>query len=357
MCRLWSHNVNSSEPKRFNEQKHTLRFFIAGSIDPVSDIPFRTTLPVSEELPFAVHWLNNKSTAFTNKAEKFHSGALLPLSRLSSVLSFASSINEEMLQSWVCVDDREQAVIPSNVGQGSLEGGFPYKPHSYSFANFLSPSKSFLGGHKSHTTNSLQDYRVSELKRALAHLMDDWNSSPDLLLCIHPTAGSLMVWTVEGLDAPPHSSRLVHISFSSCLPHIFPPHLSQSLRQNLLQFIIKEPEAVQTKVATADGETTVSDMSLPVPSIRLPGTGTGSVDGLKESPKHKPESTLYLISSHMNGSLNTWSVELTPQSNYSTSIAGLIHCGGTGGHHCKVHSIQRHPWLPVVMTVSSLVRI
>ncbi len=185
--------------------------------------------------------------------------------------------------------------------------------------------------------------------------MDDWNSSPDLLLCIHPTAGSLMVWTVEGLDAPPHSSRLVHVSFSSCLPHIFPPHLSQSLRQNLLQFIIKEPEAVQTKVATSGSET-VSNLSLPVPSIRLPGSGMGIVDGLKDSPKHKPESTLYLISSHMNGSLHTWSVELTPQSNYSTSIAGLIHCGGTGGHHRKVHSIQRHPWLPVVMTVSSQVR-
>lgn len=51
-----------------------------------------------------------------------------------------------------------------------------------------------------------------------------------------------MVWTVEGLDAPPNLERLVHVSFSSCLPHIFPPHLSQSLRQDLLQFLAKEPD-------------------------------------------------------------------------------------------------------------------
>ena len=348
ICRLWSQSVLAT-----TEQRYTIRFFIAASIDPISDIPFRTTLPISDELPFSVHWLNNKSTAFTNKAEKFQAGALLPMSRLGSILSFASSINEEMLQSWVCIDDREQAqqsAMSPSTGQGSHdERETPHKPHSYSLSSFLSGNKPSLAPPK---PSGPQESRTSERKRALAHLMDDWNSSPDLLLCIHPTAGSLMVWTVEGLDAPPNSSRLVHVSFSSCLPHIFPPHLSQSLRQNLLQFIIKEPEAVQTREATAEGET-VSDMSLPVPSIRLPGTMGGGVDVLKDAPKQKPESTLYLVSSHKNGSLNTWSVELTPQSNYSTSIAGLIHCGGTGGHHCKVHSIQRHPWLPVIMTVSS----
>lgn len=353
ICRLWSHSVSS------NDRRYCVRFFIVASIDPVADIPFRTTLPIND-LPFSVHWLNNKSTAFTNKADKFHAGALLPISRYGSVMSFASSINEEMLQSWVCIDDREQPTghqfgSPGG-GQSSPEGEPPNKG-SYSLSNFLSlhrdkPARSYMP-HPPPSPH--QDTKVSlEHKRALAHLMDDWNSSPDLLLCIHPSLGSLMVWTVEGLDAPPNSSRLVHVSFSSCLPHVFPPHLAQSLRQEFLQFIIKEPDAVQPRTATAGGGT-ISDFSLPVPSIRLPGGSMGTMDHITDTPKSKPESTLYLVSSHMNGSINTWSVELTTQSNNCTSIAGLIHCGGTGGHHCKVCSIQRHPWLPVVMTVSTQV--
>ena len=190
-------------------------------------------------------------------------------------------------------------------------------------------------------------------KRAYAHLMAEWNTSPDLLLCIHPSVGSLMVWTVEGLDAPAHASRLVHISFSSCLPHVFPPHLAQTLRQELLQFLIREQDVIHPK--TSDEST--DSMSLPVPQIRLSSSGSmatmSHLQGSEDVPKVRPESTLILLSSHINGSLNTWSVELTEQSNSSTSIAGLIHCAGTGGHHSVVRAICRHPWLPILITVSS----
>ena len=195
-------------------------------------------------------------------------------------------------------------------------------------------------------------------KRAYAHLMAEWNTSPDLLLCIHPSVGSLMVWTVEGLDAPAHASRLVHISFSSCLPHIFPPHLAQTLRQELLQFLIREQDAIHPTSASSDGGPGGTDsLSLPVPQIRLSSSGSmatmSHLQGSEDVPKVRPESTLILVSSHVNGSLNTWSVELTEQSNSSTSIAGLIHCAGTGGHHSVVRAICRHPWLPILITVSS----
>ena len=191
-------------------------------------------------------------------------------------------------------------------------------------------------------------------KRAYAHLMAEWNTSPDLLLCIHPSVGSLMVWTVEGLDAPAHASRLVHTSFSSCLPHIFPPHLAQTLRQELLQFLIKEQDAIHPRAVPGEG---TDSLSLPVPQIRLSSGGSmatmSHLQGSEDVPKVRPESTLILVSSHINGSLNTWSVELTEQSNSSTSIAGLIHCAGTGGHHSVVRAICRHPWLPILITISS----
>ena len=95
-----------------------------------------------------------------------------------------------------------------------------------------------------------------------------------------------------------------------------------------------------------------SELSLPVPQIRLP-TGKKVVDIPDSSQSLRPESSLILLSSHCSGSLNAWSVELTVQANYCTSIAGLIHCGQTGGHSNEIKAAYRHPWLPVIMTIAS----
>ena len=363
ICRLWSHSLSTERKKR-------LRFFIAASIDPLADIPFRST-PAIEDVPFIVHWLNNKETTLTSKAEKTQRGAFRPASRHSSLASFASSINEEILQSWVCIDDSAedhasdpQSSDPAPPGaSGSTVLRKQHQPHVYSFSNFLSisaqtqqqktPAATVQGGSVSLGGGLQVDGKMLSLSmKFFAQLMDEWCNSPDLLFCIHPSTGSLMVWTVEGLDAPLNSTRLVHVSFSSCLPHTFPPQLAQSLKHELLQFLIKEPDVVQTReIASATGS--VTDISLPVPQIKLPSGGNMSNLSKEDIPKTKPDSTLYLVSSHLNGSLNTWSVELTVQSSYYTSIAGLIHCGGTGGHHSEVKAVHRHPWLPVLMTVSS----
>ena len=355
ICRIWSHSVTQ-------ERSNRLRFFIAASIDPVADIPFRSMAPI-EGMPFLVHWLNNKETTFTSKAEKTQKGSFLPLSRHSSLASFASSINEDMLQSWVCIED----ILPSPEPSSS-DSEHRKLPHVIALENYLRPSSSASarstsgGGSPSHHHQDAAggtggSSRTSISKKLFAGLMDEWCNSPDLLLCIHPGTGSLMVWTVEGLDAAHTTSRLVHVSFSSCLPHIFPPHLAQSLHQGLLQYLIKEPDVVHTREMALAGS--LADISIPVPQIRLPSGGTvmGSMADLiknnkEELPKTKADSSLILISSHQNGSIHAWSVELTVQSNYYTSIAGLIHWGGTGGHHLEVKAVHRHPWLPVLMTVS-----
>ena len=358
ICRLWSHSLSVERKKR-------LRFFIAASIDPLADIPFRST-PAIEDLPFIVHWLNNKETTLTSKAEKTQRGAFRPASHHSSVASFASSINEEILQSWVCIDEsaEDHGSDPQSADVSGSSVRKQHQSHVYSFSNFLSLSAQTQQQRTAAATQGggsvslgggahVVDGKMLSLSmKFFAQLMDEWCNSPDLLFCIHPSTGSLMVWTVEGLDAPLNSTRLVHISFSSCLPHTFPPHLAQSLKHELLQFLIKEPDVVQTReIASATGS--VTDISLPVPQIKLPSGGSMSNLSREDLPKTKPDSTLFLVSSHLNGSLNTWSVELTVQSSYYTSIAGLIHCGGTGGHHSEVKAVHRHPWLPVLMTISS----
>ena len=155
---------------------------------------------------------------------------------------------------------------------------------------------------------------------------------------------------------------LVHVSFSSCLPHVFPPHLAQTLHQELLQYLLKDPEPIGVLASplsptlASPGKLSplhsASELSLPVPQIRLP-TGAKVVDVPESSKTFRPDSSLVLLSSHRNGSLNAWSVELTVQSNYCTSISGLIHCGQTGGHSKDVQCMYRHPWLPIIMTVAN----
>ena len=309
-----------------------------------------------EGMPFLVHWLHNKETTFTSKAEKTQKGSFLPLSRHSSLASFASSINEEMLQSWVCIED----TLPSPDQTTSR------LPHVFPLENYLRsgprPQGGMAGeaplgpGNPQQKSDTAATARSNLARKMFAELMDEWCNSPDLLLCIHPGTGSLMVWTVEGLDSAHSTSRLCHVSFSSCLPHIFPPHLAQSLHCCLLQYLIKEPDVVHTREMALTGS--LADISIPVPQIRLPsgGTVTGAIVGRgsnwEEVPKTKADSSLILVSNHQNGSIHAWSVELTVQSNFYTSIAGLIHRGGTGGHHLEVHAVHRHPWLPVLMTVS-----
>ena len=329
-------------------------------------------MPLNNQ-PFIVHWLNNKETTLTSRVDKYQKGLSLPVSHFSSIQSFTSIFNEEILQSWVCIEDGDET-DDAHTGMGGGAGKSDREltdvvssssrknVTSYSFSNYLSPRV----GERPNSANNMSPNQIGSLKskitvqqkRALAHLLDEWCYTPDLLLCIHPTVGSLMVWTVEGLDAPPNLERLVHVSFSSCLPHIFPPYLSQSLQQDLLQFLIKEPDILHTREANAEGGGGggAADVSLPVPQIHLSGRNMSNMSNLEISEdvhKIKADTTLILISSHSNGSLNTWSVELTMQSNYCTSIAGLIHCAGTGGHRSKVKKIQRHPWLPILMSISS----
>lgn len=307
-----------------------------------------------ENMPFIIHWLNNKETTFTSKAEKTQKGYTLPLSRHSSLASFASSINEEMLQSWVCIEEGGPEEHGSDHQSADATGASTTRKaasHVYSFSNFLSiaatgHSKGSRGASPHH-----EGSRMTASMKLFAQLLDGWVNSPDLVLCIHPSNGSLMVWTVEGLDAPYNSAKLVHVSFSSYLPHILPPHLAQSLRQELLQFLIKEPDVVQTREIASAGS--YVDISFPVPHVNLPSGGSMAEVRKDNILKTKPDSTLILVSSHLNGSLNTWSVELTVQSHNCTSIVGLIHFGETGGHHSEIQAVHRHPWLPVLMTVSS----
>ncbi len=176
-CRIWSHVV----PHEKAPQSNLLRFFLAATIDPVADIPFRSTMPV-EDAPFIVHWLNNKEMTFTNKVDRIYR-------RPQSLLSPSSSMNEEMLSSWVCVEEKAS---PDPEGVSDFQ--------TFDIGDYVPPDSPKM---------SLQHKDVGFVldKKKEAQLTEEWINMPDLLVCIHPNNGSLMVWTMEGLDTPKHSTK------------------------------------------------------------------------------------------------------------------------------------------------------
>lgn len=185
ICRLWSLTL----PREKAPQSNLLRFFLATSIDPVADIPFRSTMPV-EDADFIVHWLNNKEMTYSSKANYINQSGL---TRHVSEISIGSSVNEDMLSSWVCVEEK------SSDAEVEEEPATRYQ--SYSLGDYLSKPRA------SRESPGLGGGGVGGLsKRHEKHLLEEWINSPDLLVCIHPNNGSLMVWTVEGLDSPKYST-------------------------------------------------------------------------------------------------------------------------------------------------------
>ena len=336
ICRLWKHQIRSRRRTRYSR----LRFHIAITISPNSDIPFRSTMPV-KDAPFTVHWLDNKEMAFTRKAEKVRKGYTGVLSHHPSISSLQSQEDENQKKS-----DAEWDYVESFFSRSdsmSEEFDVPVKSVKYYSSDWCYSAQSPLPSKPTVHIGS-----CSIPTKDFLRFLDDWCNSSDLLLCVHPNSGSLMIWTVEGLDSSPTCHKLAHVNFSSCLPHIFPPADAFTLRQELLTFRHKP---VLDSVTSQDVCNESYDGLVVLHDTDGQGAPTaGSRAG--EERTVDPVSSLSVLSCHTNGSLNLWSVELGPLP--FTSVSGLIHLAHISGHHSAVTNIVKHPSLPIVVTTSSV---
>ena len=142
-------------------------------------------MPV-EDAPFIVHWLNNKEMSFTNKVDRIYR-------RPPSAQSMSSGINEEILSTWVCVEEKSSPG-PEGVDEYQM----------FDIGDYVAPQAEPQS--PKHTSPQKDTSFVLDKKKEV-QLTEEWISSPDLLVCIHPNTGSLMVWTMEGLDTPKHSTK------------------------------------------------------------------------------------------------------------------------------------------------------
>jgi len=336
VCRLWKHHIKNRRRTRY----FRLQFHIATTISPNSDIPFRSTMPV-KDAPFTVHWLDNKEMAYTRRAEKVRKG-------YTGMLSHHPSISS--LQSY------------QETNQDQTDVGWDYVESDFARSDSLTEDFDSAGGDSSKYYSSnwwYSSYTPLQNKSAVhigqcsiptkefLKFLDDWCNSADLLLCVHPNSGSLMIWTVEGLDSSSTCHRLAHVNFNSCLPHIFPPSDAFTLCQELLTFrhkpVLDSVTSRNVSYDKFDGLLVVDDVDNPESSVMSKPYSERIVD---------PASSLSVLSCHTNGSLNLWSVELGALP--FTSVSGLIHVAHVSGHHSNITSIVKHPSLPVLISTSSV---
>ena len=275
--------------------------------------------------------------AFTRKAEKVRKGYTGMLSHHPSISSLQSQEDENKPEAeWDYIDG-----FFTRSDSMSEEFDVSMKSHKYYSSDWCYSLHSPLPNKP-----MVHIGKCSIPTKDFLRFLDDWCNSSDLLLCVHPNSGSLMIWTVEGLDSSPTCNKLAHVNFSSCLPHIFPPSDAFTLRQELLTFrhklVLDSIIPQDTYGGNYDGLIVLNDID--------------SQEVLTDKPSTEktiePTSSLSVLSCHDNGSLNLWSVELGPLP--FTSVSGLIHIAHISGHHSMLTNMVKHPSLPIVVTTSAV---
>lgn len=271
-------------------------FHIAASINPATDIPL---LPSISSMigcdeddacgSFTVHWLNNKELHLTLSMEVF----------LQQLRSSAEPNTQH------CDADASAAVGSSSSPPGAAAGGAAVDHH-------------------------------------LDLLLSDWNRAADMLFCIHPMDGSLLVWNVDWLDEyQPGMFRQAQVSFVSRIPVAFPTGDANSLSGSVVMYACNR------------------NVDLALQQGRQRPAGLHSSSAL--ITQNKPSSSslrlsiftpsVLMISKHTDGSLNQWAVSFAEDSAFST-VLSVSHKSRYCGHRFHLNDLACHSVLPLLLTTS-----
>ncbi|KRZ61540.1 DmX-like protein 1 [Trichinella nativa] len=163
-------------------------------------------------------------------------------------------------------------------------------------------------------------------------LFREWQHSFDVLFAIHPLDGSLLVWTVDYLD---NVTRQAQVNFASRLPGVFPLTDAASLHHNLA--VLNSTGSFPLTVSTPTSKSSSSS--------NCKFTSDFLVD------QEQQHLSVYLLTTHHNGTLNLWHLNLDEKSNYS-HILSITHKSRMCGHRFIVKSVACHPILPLFLTTS-----
>lgn len=256
-------------------------FHLAASINTETGITLHQNISPVKGVNFIVNWINNKDLAFTLAAEVISKSIIEKLSNLRQSTvegNTASNIKES--------DDESDNSSSSSKSQQQVE------------VNYLQLDE--------ETKNIIFDQRVEQ---KLDVLMKDWYSSQDMLYCIHPIDGSILIWVVDWLDEyAPNGFRQAQVSFHGNLPNAIPT--GDALTISSQSFLFTTPVTIETH-----------------------------------------SSVINMVTKHNNGTLNLWRLTFQESSNYQ-SLLNVLHLSRICGHRYHVRDLSCHPILPILLSNS-----
>ena len=230
-------------------------------------------------------------------------------------------------------------ILFPTLGQDVLLESFP--PNKYDNVSYDSPSREEKPEPEGHSNNLLSQFEM---------LLREWQRSPDSLLAINPADGSLLVWLVESLDVCLGSDfRQTQVSFSSCIPSVFPSADAHSLLQNLILYRLPGKLNMQ---AYGPGEFLSPTFNSYGRAAKIsPFTQASSNLSLVsvETGAHPP---VAMISTHKDGSMNQWQIDFADSTAFSTLIS-ISHLTRLSGHRFPLTGMFPHPSLPLLLSVST----
>ena len=192
------------------------------------------------------------------------------------------------------------------------------------------------------------EFPSNNLVSKFSSLLRDWQNTSDSLLAINPADGSLLMFSVESLDSALGTDfKQSQISFSSCIPDVFPAADAHSLLQNIILYRLPGKLSMQTfnsidqsSMYTHGRPTKTSVIGRASPSLSLVSVETGA---------HPP---VAMITTHKDGSMNQWQIDFADNTAFSMLIS-ITHLTRLSGHRFPLTGMFPHPSLPLLLSVST----
>lgn len=376
--------------QQYANMHHTSHFHLAGFIDPEAGIPLhliKTTSGMSNisgktqtsekscysQSQFIVHWMNNKEFHFTYLAELFSKEIYEKIVKIQKGKEDVKGGNSQSSENLNADQDNKDNSDDDSDGGVNFETRSDVvviktkTDNSYDvFENITldDETKGLLFGNSidqkvkkyffKYSANTLIDvtHRLNSHFK-LDSFVKDWYSSHDILFCIHPLDGSILIWVVDWLDEfMPNSYRQAQVSFHAKLPNTIPIGDAVSLTNSIFLYTDTEP------IRNTSANPTLSNNANRRKSRKSLTTSGMNGDSEEQRVHNLPQPSLfaagvvYMVSKHSNGTLNLWKLQFQENSKYQ-SLVNISHMYRVCGHRFRVGHITSHPILPFLLTNSA----
>jgi hypothetical protein len=302
-----------------------LHFHLAASVE--IDLSLFANSAHVDSAKFVVHWMNNKELNFNIASDQFFN-------------EIVDKLREEQQDQERATSQAQTPTRQSDETETGLDTTMTERVCS------------------SNKERQRAEQQMALLSQGMDHRLDkiikDWYSSQDLLFCIHPLDGSLLIWLVDWLDEYlPGNYRQPVVSFHAKLPNAISVGDAMSLTSSVFLYSQQMQLFSQTTQAyIKDRAATKAHDDHSKTGACLSPQNQATDLTIVNPTVHMFSGIINMVSRHNNGSLNLWRLQFQEESAYQ-SLVNITHVSRTCGHRFIVSDISSHPVLPFLLSNSA----